>query len=124
MLAVKQCFSMLVLLAAFATGCTTKAKARAQAAAAFAAGQQWQAAQTPHVPVVRVIGEVRNSLVEWSEGLTLARAIVAAEYTAPAAPIAITITRNGEIIRVNPGHLLQGRVDPELQAGDVVEIRR
>jgi hypothetical protein len=119
-------FATLFVIGMVAAGCTTKAKARAHAGAAFTAWQQQQAAGNVRIPAfsVKIVGEVRYPVVEWSEGLTLAQAIVAAEYTGPATPFSIEISRNGEIISVKPQYLLQGRNDPALEPGDVVEIRR
>ena len=109
-----------------ASGCTTKAKARAHARAAFTAWEQQLAAGNVVQPAqsVKIVGEVRHPVVEWTEGLTLARAIVTAEYVGLNSPFSITITRGGEVISVNPQYLLQGRTDPELEPGDVVEILR
>ena len=67
-----------LLLAATFSGCVSKSKADAKARAAFLAGQQQavmrvQQAQTQgQGPSVTVNGEVRNHVVPWTEGLTLA----------------------------------------------------
>ena len=71
-------------LALVVTGCVTKSKAKADAQAAYFAGQQqaMMRMSQPQTPVVTFIGPVRNPMVQWSEGLTLANAIVAAGYRA------------------------------------------
>src|SRR5260221_8055173 len=66
------------------TSCVSKSKADARARAAFFAGQQ-QAAQVARQtqlqgPTVTVVGEVRNAMVRWTVDLTLAKALIAANY--------------------------------------------
>src|SRR2546427_7611974 len=101
---------LLIWFALFAlalTGCTTKSNAKAQARAAYAAGQQQaleRALQSRHG--VTVIGAVRNPLVPWTEDLTLAKALAAADYYARGNPREIIIVRNGQAIPVDPKRLL------------------
>lgn len=106
-------------------GCITKSKARADAQAAFLAGQQQAMLRMaqPHQSVVTFIGPVRNPTVTWTQDLTLARAIVAAGYEAPSDPKQIMIVRNGQAIPVDPKNLLAGE-DIPLVAGDLVQIGR
>jgi hypothetical protein len=103
--------------------CVSKSKARAQAQAAFQAGQQ-QAGQLPMTNVVIVRGEVRMPVVPWVEDLTLARALVAADYSALADPREILIIRRGVAQRVDIRKLLSGAEDPLLEPGDIIEIWR
>ncbi len=108
-------------------GCVTKKKAQAQARAAFVAGQQqaalrMQQVQTlPQAPSVTVNGEVRNHIVPWTEGLTLAKALVAADYCGATDPSLIYLVRNGKASLVDAKQLVSG-ADVPLQAGDVVQI--
>jgi hypothetical protein len=113
-----------LILGVVLSGCVSKSKAEAQARAAFLAGQQ-QAAQQMQArgPNVTVIGDVKNNLVPWTAGLTLAQAILAADYFGQGDPKQITIVRGGEQIQVNPTQLLSGE-DIPLQPRDVIEIRR
>jgi hypothetical protein len=114
---------VVMALVCISAGCVTKSKAKAEARAAFMAGQQqamMQMAQ-PHPAVVTFIGPVRNPTVPWSQGLTLAKAIVDAGYQAPSDPQHIMIVRNGQAIPVDPKQLLQGE-DIPLVAGDLVQI--
>lgn len=130
--------SSLLLWVVLQTGCTTKSKARAQAQSAFMAGQlqalqrarQAQSAPPGSQPVpassaggVTIQGEVANPVVPWSVGLTLARALVAAEYRGVKDPSLILILRKGQAYQVNPRQLLDGVIDPVLEPGDVVELR-
>jgi hypothetical protein len=110
-------------LALVAAGCVTKSKAKADAQAAYIAGQQqaMMRMSQPQTPVVTFIGPVRNPMVQWSEGLTLANAIVAAGYQAPKDPAQIMIVRKGQAIPVDPKKLLDGE-DIPLVAGDLVQI--
>jgi hypothetical protein len=112
-----------LVLVCISAGCVTKSKAKADAQAAFLAGQQQAIMRMsqPHQPVVTFIGPVRNPTVLWSQDLTLAKAIVAAGYDAKADPKQIMIVRNGQAIPVDPKKLLEGE-DIPLVAGDLVQI--
>jgi hypothetical protein len=118
---------MFLLLAVASAGCVSKSKANAQARKAYIAGQQetmmrMQQMQTQgQGPCVTVNGEVRNHVVPWTEGLTLAKALVAADYLGAADPAQIIILHNGIGRRVEPRQLLSG-VDIPLQPGDVVHL--
>ena len=120
--------ALAILLFALAlTGCVTKATARREAERkAFIATQQSAMAgpeNQQQQPTVWFRGDVRNQRVPWTEGLTLAQAIIAAHYTWTWDPRVITVTRQGEVYQVNPRHLLRGQEDPLLEPGDVVEVR-
>jgi hypothetical protein len=108
-------------------GCTANSKAKLQAQSAFQAGQlqalQSQTGAQP-APMVSFRGEVQNRQVVWSEGLTLANALVAAQYTGLWDPRDIFITRRGQRYRIDPKALLRGEEDPLLEPGDIVDIRR
>ena len=107
-----------------AVGCTTQAKARAKAQAAFMAGQQqaWVQFQQTNPNSVRVLGPmVRQPMLQWTYTLTLGEAIVAAGYQGPD-PRAIIVVRGGQAIPIDPKKLLAGE-DLPLQPGDTVEIR-
>lgn len=118
------CLVPALLLAALAGGCTTQSQARAQAQAAFLAGQnaELRQQQQDQTPGVTVVGPVQNQHVPWVEGLTLAQAIATANYLDSHAPRKITITRNGESASLDPVVLLNG-TDIPLEPGDVVEIQ-
>jgi len=122
---------LLFLLAGSAfTGCTTKAKARAEARTAYLAGQQEaimrmqqsKASTAPAGPTVTVQGRVKNPVVPWTEDLTAAKAIVAADYYGLSDPREIIIVRQRKAIRLDPRKLLNGE-DPPLQPGDIMELR-
>ena len=116
------CYLMLLMAA---SSCTTKAKAKAKAQAAFVAGQQQAIANMqPRPPTVSVFGQVRNQNVNWTDDLTLTKAIVAADYFGSRNPRAIVIIRNGQAMSIDPKLLLNGGQDPPLEPGDVVELRR
>ena len=118
---------MFLLLAVAFSGCVSKSKAQAQARRAYIAGQQetmvrMQQMQTQgQGPCVTVNGEVRNHVVPWTEGMTLAKALVAADYLGVADPGQVIILRNGVGMRVEPRKLLSGE-DIPLQPGDVVHL--
>ena len=104
-------------------GCVTKAKARAEARAAYIAGQQeaMQMQQRQGASGdVRLIGQVQIPTLPWVSGLTLMKALVTAEYTGPD-PTQIIVIHNGVPSVVDVKKLLAGE-DVPLQAGDVVRI--
>ncbi len=68
-----------------------------------------------------VNGEVRNHIVPWTEGLTLAGALVAADYYGAVDPALIYLVRNGRATLVDTKQLLSGK-DVPLQAGDIVQL--
>jgi hypothetical protein len=114
-----------LLIALSLTGCVSKTKAQMQARRAFLAGQRHAllegqpSAQTTDVVFV---GQVNHPVVTWTDGLTLAQAILAADYFSPENPSAIVIRRGGEEIDFPPYRLLNGEDFP-LQPGDLVEMR-
>ena len=115
---------MMLALAGLAAGCTTKAKARKQALAAFEAGQAQATAQAIAKSVVIVHGEVLNHEIPWTEDLTLARALAAADYRGLRDPRNLAVLRQGRTTRINVKDLLSGRTDPPLLPGDIIEISR
>jgi len=106
-------------------GCVTKAKADAQARAAFLAGQQQTIGRLQQTqgrgPGVIINGPARNPFIPWVAGLTLAQAVVAADYLGPD-PETLVILRAGRAILCDPRKLLSGE-DVALQPGDVVEFK-
>jgi hypothetical protein len=120
-------FGTLLLLTLISqNGCVSKREADARARAAFLAGQQ-QAAQMnrqTHLqgPTVTILGEVRNSLVRWTADLTLAKAVVAADYYGKTDPVDIIVQRDGKEVRYDPQKLLNGE-DVQLEPNDVIELK-
>jgi hypothetical protein len=116
-----------LLLAVALAGCVSKSKADARARAAFMAGPQQAVARMQQVqaqtqgPSVTVNGEVRNRVIPWTEGLTLAKAVLAADYYGAKDPGELIIVHNGIGTRVDPKQLLSG-VDIFLEAGDIVQL--
>jgi hypothetical protein len=114
-----------ILLAATAgvCGCVTKGEAEARSRAAFLAGQQQAVMRqsTATNPTVFLAGPVRFPTLPWTADLTLAQAIVAADYRG-ADPKVIIINRGGQAITIEPQRLLEGE-DIPLVAGDSIDIR-
>lgn len=112
-----------VLVLATMCGCASKAARQKQAQAAYRLGQQRAYEQIMEAQRIniRVVGPVQNPEIEWRDGLTLASAIVAAEYTASETPGQIVIIRRQEQIPVDPQALLRGE-DIRLEPGDTIEI--
>jgi len=110
------------------TGCASKpdAAAKLREHEAFLKGQQQAlgAMQQAQQPVVWFRGLIRNSRVPWTEELTLARALLAAEYTGTLDPISIRVIRQGQTYAIDIKALLRGQDDPPLEPGDIVEVLR
>jgi hypothetical protein len=108
-------------------GCVTKKSADAQARKAYLAGQQEARMQMQQYqtqgqgPCVTVNGEVHNHVVPWIQGLTLAKALLAADYYGTTDPGQILLVHNGVAKRLDPGQLLSG-ADIPLQPGDIVQL--
>ena len=114
----------ILLLVLSVTGCASRSNAKLKAQKAYLEGQQQALAeQQAREPAVWFRGDVRHQRVPWTEGLTLAQALLAAQYTWNWDPHIITVTRHGEAYKVNPKRLLRGEEDPLLEPGDVVEVR-
>jgi hypothetical protein len=106
------------------TGCVSKAKAQADIRAAYIAGQQsaMRGAQNPEFPTVTVMGQVRNPKIPWRPDLTLAQALVMADYYGSSEPAGIYIVRGGIGRQVDPRKLLNGE-DVPIQLGDIISIQ-
>jgi len=124
-------FAMTFLLAGCASnkGKTDEQLRRAYAAGAAAARMQMQQGleQQPQIPPsgdpqVRILGPVKNPVLVWSDGLTLARALALAEYQRNTTPSSIIIYRNNQPLRIDPQAVLNG-ADYPLFPGDIVYIQ-
>lgn len=117
---------LLVVVALGVAACTTTSRARRDAQAAFEAGQRQaqEARQTQQSPVVYFRGPVRKPTVPWTEDLTLAKALLQAEYTGLWDPHLILLTRKGETHRIDPRRLLSGQEDVLLKPDDLIEVQR
>ena len=73
--------------------------------------------------VVHVYGDVRNRVIPWSENLTLAAALVEADYIGRWDPLSVTVTRGRKVERFSASRLLSG-ADTFLEPGDRIDIHR
>jgi hypothetical protein len=114
----------LLVLAVAVSGCVTRATARADARAAYLAGQKdaLAAVAAAQRTGIKVFGPVQNSEVPWVEGLTLMQAIATATYTAHGNPKEILLLRRGESATIDPKDLLNGH-DVPLEPGDTITLR-
>jgi hypothetical protein len=110
--------------ALLAAGCVSKTKHREEVKKAFLAGQSEATMRMVKSfgPSVTIEGEVRQSFVPWTRELTLAKAIIAADYYGAQDPRKITIVRNGEELPVDPARLLTGD-DYPVAPGDVIRLK-
>src|SRR5262247_286674 len=102
----KALFVCLAAVALATGGCADKSNQRE--AEAFRRGQQQgaEAQKLAQEPAVWVRGPVRRSRVPWREDLTLAQALVAAEYVGALDPTRISLIRQGQTYRIDPQRLL------------------
>ncbi len=118
-------WSLCLLMALGLSGCVSASKAKEQERAAFVAGQrqaQQQFTQSQQRgPSVTIVGPVRNPVVRWTVGLTLAKALVAANYFGASDPTQIVILRDGRPLVVNLQSFLAGE-DVSLKPRDVIEL--
>jgi hypothetical protein len=115
--------SRLAVVLLLLAGCVTKSKAKAQAREAFVAGQnQALMRMQQSQPSVTMVGEFRNPVVPWTEDLTLAKALVAADYYGRVTPHEIFLVRQGRATSIEPKALLNGQ-DVPLAPGDIIQIR-
>ena len=113
-----------LLVTILVSGCISKSAAKAQAQAAYLAGQRdGMMMAASQGPSVWIIGNVKTSIVPWTPELTLSKALVAAEYRGAKDPGEIIVQSKGqEPLHIHPQQLFQGE-DMPLRAGDRVEIR-
>ena len=120
----RQITGILSILMFLPAGCVSKKGAEMQARQAYIAGQQqaakqWQSQRPPEVVVQ---GPVRHPVVPWVGDLTLARAIVQADYTGFMNPVLVRVIRNGQMVQEVRGvDLLHGQDFP-LEPGDIVDL--
>lgn len=121
----KNSILVVALLAAalISSGCVTKKAAEAKARAAFFAGQQQgqMRSNSAQGPTIFIAGQVRLHAVPWTPGMTLAAAIIAADYQG-GDPRVIVLTRGGEEMAIDPRRLLSGE-DIPLLSGDSIDLR-
>jgi hypothetical protein len=104
------------------TGCTSSARSRAQADAAFRAGQEQSLRnEEARKRGIAFTGPVRSSLVPWTEGMTLGQAIAAAGWNTKGDPRLIILTRGTEVVTMTPQQALEAAVEP-VHPGDHVDM--
>ncbi len=75
------------------------------------------------LPTVTIQGNVQYPAVVWHDEMTLARALLLAQYRGYGNPFGISITRNGRRYPINMNQFLRGQINPLLNPGDLVEVR-
>lgn len=113
-----------LLLMVAASGCVTRSDVRKEAQrTAFEEKQREEWEKLQKEPAIWFRGDIRNPRVAWKEGITLAEAIAAAQYTWTWDPQLITVTRDGQVYPINVRRLLRGQENPELEPGDIVDVK-
>jgi hypothetical protein len=105
-------------------GCVSKARHEEEVKKAFLAGQSeaTMRMQRNLGQSITVQGQVRQSFIPWTREMTLAKAILAADYFGTQDPKEITIIRDGEELPVDVDRLLAGE-DYPVVPGDTVRIK-
>src|SRR4051812_23780434 len=90
-------------------GCTSTRRAKLQAREAYIQGQQEAMAREAETknPSVYIQGNVKNSKIAWTEGLTLSQTIVAADYQGITNPRTIRVVRNRQPMDFKAADLLK-----------------
>jgi hypothetical protein len=115
-------FPFLISVALFLTACASKTTQ--QGGGVFLKPPDANQIQASQGGAIYFTGDVRMNSVPWHEGLTLAEAIVQAQYTGRSDPFSISVTRNGTAFRVDVRRLLRGEENPPLEPGDRINVRR
>lgn len=113
--------SLIVAVAGF--GCKSKQGSGQGPPPAYMDPAAAQEAMRRAQMVVQVRGDVRNRVIPWSEDLTLAGALVEADYIGRWDPLSVTVTRGRKVQRFSRSRLLSGG-DMFLEPGDVIDIHR
>jgi len=120
----------LLSLALVVTGCRTQSSAPPNVPTVTATSQQTVLPpRQPGAPLpqegafVTVRGQVRNPVVPWTVDLTLAQAIVLADYFGFGDPREIIVVRQGVSYSIDPRRLLKGLSNGLLEPGDIVVLR-
>ena len=115
----------ILLVVVVVGGCATKSGVRKEMQRVM--GEERQRAEMERLqkePAVWFRGDVQMRRVTWKEGVTLAAALTEARYTGFGTPKLLTVTRDGQVYPVNVRALLRGQENPELEPGDIVEVRK
>lgn len=123
MLRAAQISTLTLLVLASLTGCVSRSRERADLKSAFRAGEQkGEALAEAKRNGISFTGQVLVPIVPWTEGLTLADAIVAAHWTGLHDPRLIIVTnRNGERMELMPEEAVMAGELP-LAPGDTIEL--
>lgn len=110
-------FLFFVVVGVFLCSCATKSKEEANKA--FMQGRE-SALQMQSQKFVIVKGRVMYPLIPWREGLTLAQAILSANYRGLTDPRYITVIRGEESVKLPTKTFLSLPEDIPLEPGDVI----
>ena len=120
----------IAVVALAVVGCVSQSKSEERARRAFIEGQKASATtaaqQSPatQTKVVTVLGEVRNTAIPWTEGLTLAQAIARATHTGFRSPRAIVLRHGDESATFAMNFVLQNGNEIPVEPGDIIELVR
>jgi hypothetical protein len=72
---------------------------------------------------ILVQGNVKNHILGWTEDLTLAQALIDADYQGLTNPRTIVVIRQGQANMIDVNKFLRGKENPPLLPGDIIELR-
>lgn len=105
-------------------GCVTKSDAQARTREAFIAGRKQGVAAQLKSNTIWVVGHVQNQNIPWTDELSLAKAIIAADYLDAGDPGQIVLRRQGEATRFFSAQQLLNGFDLLIEPGDIIELRK
>jgi hypothetical protein len=122
---IKTCLPATLLpLLLMTAGCVTKTDANARVREAYSTGRKQGAASQLNSNMIWVVGNVQNPNIPWTDDLTLAKAIIAANYLNPGDPGQIVLRREGIVPRFFSAQQLLYGFDMPLEPGDIIELRK
>lgn len=117
-------FVVYLCVAILITGCISKSKSDLLVREAYLAGQKQALDKKQNQSqVVIVRGDVKNEIVPWTEDMTVAKAILQAEYLGLADPKRIIVVHNDVGTEIKPSDLFRGK-DVPLEPGDMVVLKK
>src|SRR3954470_23708690 len=97
---------MILILLVAGLGCKSKQATGKTPPPAYVDRAAMQEAMRQAQMIVQVRGDVRNHVIQWNEDLTLAGALVEADFIGRWDPLSVTVTRGRKVQRFSAARLL------------------